>query len=237
LTVTGYADKYLPLPTGTRALSGLPESENWQFDSQRSMVFSSGAPAAGKQYQVQVAEPAPTVATLRQSPALPPQDPMMQQWGRYPSYSAQLPITVVNKVNQLTAGQPTPYDRVKAIRDYFSPANGFSYSTSTQLGDTGSELADFALEKKQGYCQQYAAAMAIMLRVAGVPSRVVIGFTRHTPKTNGYWSIQNTDAHAWVEAYFDSLGWIPFDPTPPDPTAPGRMARFPPHYPPYLPGP
>jgi transglutaminase-like putative cysteine protease len=232
LEITGYADKYLPIPAGTYWLTGLTRSEDWQFDDSRSMVFSTAAQASGKRYDVEVAQLAPPVATLQQSLA---DDPAMQRWVEIPSYSSRFPPSIRNKVQQLTEGKSTPYDKVKAIRDYFSRANGFKYTTATQVGDTGSELADFVLEKKQGFCQQYAAAMAIMLRLAGVPSRVVIGFTRHTQQTDGYWSIQNTDAHAWVEAFFDSLGWIPFDPTPPDPTTPGRMAGFPPADPPYTP--
>jgi transglutaminase-like putative cysteine protease len=231
--VTGYEDKYLPMPTGTYSVGDLPGGENWQYDEQRSMIFSTVGESTGKQYQVQVAEPTPTVATLEQSQAVAPDGPEMQAWGALPSFSSRFPRSVQNKVNQLIDGKQTPYDRAKAIRDWFSPDHGFIYTTSTQVGDTGSELADFVLEKKQGYCQQYAAAMAVMLRMAGVPARVVLGFTRHGTQRGGYWAVQNTDAHAWVEALFPGLGWIPFDPTPPDPTAPGRIAGSPPWDPPY----
>jgi len=231
--VTGYADRYLPIPAGTHGISGVPTGENWQYDDRRSMVFSTVGQSTGKKYDVRVAEPAPTVATLQKSGAVPADDQLMREWGGVPSYSPRFPPSVGRKVQDLITGRPTPYDRAKAIRDYFSPDNGFTYSTSTLVGDTGSELADFLLEKKQGYCQQYAASMAIMLRIAGLPARVVLGFTRHERQLNGFWSIRNTDAHAWVEAYFAGLGWIPFDPTPPDPTTPGRMAGSPPWDPPY----
>jgi transglutaminase-like putative cysteine protease len=232
--VTGYSDKYLPIPSGTLEISGVPRDENWLYDDQRAMVFSTAGVSSGKKYQVQVAEPAPTVATLEQSEQLGLDSPAMQEAGTVPAYSPRFPVSVRNKVEDLIKGKETPYDKAKAIRDYFSPSNGFSYSVSTAVGDTGSELADFVLQKKQGYCQQYAASMAIMLRIAHVPARVVLGFTRHSPPVgDGYWPIYNTDAHAWVEAYFDALGWIPFDPTPPDPTAPGRMAGFGSWDPPY----
>ena len=55
--------------------------------------------------------------------------------------------------------------------------------------------------------------MGIMLRVAGVPSRVVLGYT-HDPARNGSFLVNSTDAHAWVEAFLPGAGWIPFDPTP-----------------------
>jgi transglutaminase-like putative cysteine protease len=219
--VTQYSDRYLPIPEGTYHISGLPQGENWQYDEDRAMIFGTVAQSTNRTYRIDAADPRPTVETLRLSG--PADEQTMAKWGQVPrNFSGK----VAEKVRELTAGKPTPYDKAKAIRDYFSPDNGFTYSTSTLVGNSGSELADFVLEKKQGYCQQYAAAMAIMLRQAGVPARVVIGFTRHTAAKNGVWSILNTDAHAWVEAYFTGLGWIPFDPTPPDPTTPGRMAGF-----------
>jgi hypothetical protein len=53
-----------------------------------------------------------------------------------------------------------------------------------------------------------------MLRVAGVPSRVVLGYMHPAPNANGDFTVMSNDAHAWVEAYFHGTGWIPFDPTP-----------------------
>ena len=66
-----------------------------------------------------------------------------------------------------------------------------------------------------GYCQHYAGAMALMLRMAGIPARVATGFT-----PGGYssrkkaWIVRDTDAHAWVEVWFDQYGWVTIDPTP-----------------------
>jgi transglutaminase-like putative cysteine protease len=226
IKISGYDDKYLPIPTGTRRIDGIPEGENWQYDDKLAMVFSTVGQSVGKSYEVEAVDPAPTVTTLDGSVPVPPDDAVMREDGGVPR---NFPATVRRKVEELTANARTPYQKVRAIRDYFTVDNGFSYSVQTMAGDTGSDLSDFVLEKKQGYCQQYAAAMAIMLRVAGVPARVVIGFTRHGEPKDGHWSIQNSDAHAWVEAYFTGLGWIPWDPTPPDNSAPGRITGFAPY--------
>jgi transglutaminase-like putative cysteine protease len=223
IKISEYNDKYLPIPTGTNEISGLQPGENWQYDDQRSMVFSSIGQSPGKNYELGVAEPVPTVTTLQLSQPVPRESAIMRDFGDVPR---NFPVAVSRKVQELTAGARGPYDRARAIRQYFSIENGFSYSVSTLAGDTGSDLADFVLEKKQGYCQQYAAAMAIMLREAGIPARVVLGFTRHGPAKDGHWSILNTDAHAWVESYFTGLGWIPWDPTPPDASTPGRITGF-----------
>lgn len=78
-------------------------------------------------------------------------------------------------------------------------------------------LAHFLFEKRAGHCEYFASAMAVMLRSRGVPSRVVTGFQ------GGVWNphsqrlvLRTSDAHAWVEAWFDGLGWVTFDPTPAD---------------------
>ena len=56
--------------------------------------------------------------------------------------------------------------------------------------------------------------MAVMLRLANVPSRVVLGYAHAVPNVSGQFAVSTFDAHAWVEAYFAGIGWVPFDPTP-----------------------
>ena len=68
-----------------------------------------------------------------------------------------------------------------------------------RTGDSGSALVDF-LKNKQGFCQQYAAAMGVMLRVAGIPSRVVLGYEHSPCHPDGNFTVTTTDAHSWVEA-------------------------------------
>ncbi len=70
------------------------------------------------------------------------------------------------------------------------------------------------LTTKRGYCELYASAMAYLVRAAGIPSRVAIGFRNGHPAGDRI-SVTNHDAHAWVEVYFSGIGWVPFDPTPP----------------------
>jgi len=154
-------------------------------------------------------QPSPTVAELTAAPD--EVRPELQDMVQLP---ANMPTYVVNLVTQLTAGLNSPYAKARAISDYFtSKANGFTYSLSTKTGDSGSELVDF-LQHKQGFCQQYAAAMGVMLRLAGVPARIVLGYTHPNPDKNASFVVTTNDAHSWVEAYFEGIGWVPFDPTP-----------------------
>ena len=74
-------------------------------------------------------------------------------------------------------------------------------------------LAHFVAEGKRGYCQHFAGAMALMLRMLGIPARVAAGFTSGNYEDGG-WTVTDHNAHAWVEVWFPGFGWLPFDPTP-----------------------
>ncbi|HEY0639188.1 MAG TPA: DUF3488 and transglutaminase-like domain-containing protein, partial [Pseudonocardiaceae bacterium] len=121
---------------------------------------------------------------------------------------------VVQLAQQLTQGRDNRFDKTLAINNFFTAANsGFSYELRTQAGGSDDALVDFLFNGKAGYCEQYASSMGVLLRAAGIPARVVIGYTA------GYESgdarvITTEDAHAWVEVYFGGIGWMVFDPTP-----------------------
>ena len=73
---------------------------------------------------------------------------------------------------------------------------------------------NFLTKGKSGFCVQYAYAMTVLTRLLGIPARFVVGYTGGTRLKNGSYVVKNTDAHAWTEVYFPSLGWIRFEPTP-----------------------
>jgi hypothetical protein len=120
---------------------------------------------------------------------------------------------------RLAAKARTPYAFVMSVRNWLSQAHGFSYTQNPPRHQF--PLASFLFSDKQGYCQQFSGAMALLLRMGGIPARVAAGFTPGTyePKS-GLWTITDIDAHAWVEAWFPTYGWVRFDPTPA--TAPAR---------------
>ena len=80
-------------------------------------------------------------------------------------------------------------------------------------GTSGDPLVDF-LTNKQGFCEQYASAMAAMIRIAEVPARVAVGFTMGHRQADGSYRVTTDDAHAWPEAWFSGVGWVRFEPTP-----------------------
>jgi len=128
------------------------------------------------------------------------------------------PIEVTSAVRTLTEGivadESSDYGKAAALQAFFRDASEhFTYSESTLTGDTPDALQDF-LYQRVGFCQQYATAMAAMLRVAGVPSRVAVGFTPGTKTADGSYLVTTEQAHAWPEAWIDGVGWLRFEPTP-----------------------
>ncbi len=105
----------------------------------------------------------------------------------------------------------TPYAFVAAVERYLG--NGFTYNENPPARPY--PLESFLFDTKQGYCQQFSGAMAMLLRMGGIPARVASGFTSGTyDSTTHRWIVTDTDAHAWVEAWFPRYGWVRFDPTP-----------------------
>jgi transglutaminase-like putative cysteine protease len=110
-----------------------------------------------------------------------------------------------------TADAETPYDAVKAIETRLQE----EYDYAERVPTRPLPLQGFLFEERRGYCQQFSGAMALMLRMVGVPARVAAGFSpgSYNRDTKEY-RVRDLDAHSWVEVYFTGIGWVPFDPTP-----------------------
>jgi transglutaminase-like putative cysteine protease len=124
--------------------------------------------------------------------------------------------------HRLASASATPYEYVLAVERYL--AHGYTYTENTPR--TRYPLLTFLFNTKAGYCQHFAGAMALLLRMGGVPARVSAGFTTgsYDPARRRY-TVTDLDAHAWVEAWFPHYGWVTFDPTPA--AAPARGGRVP----------
>ena len=113
--------------------------------------------------------------------------------------------------SRITAGQPTTYDAVKAMEDYLQR----NYRYSERPPSTALPLDAFLFDDRIGYCQQFSGAMALMLRLEGIPARVAAGFSPGSyNRDTGEYRVRDLDAHSWVEVWFNGIGWVPFDPTP-----------------------
>lgn len=122
---------------------------------------------------------------------------------------------VVALAERVVGDAPSALEKARRIELWLGTTGGFRY-TLTQPDTRGRPpLVAFLFDAKAGHCEYFATAMAIMLRAVGVPSRNVTGFAggRYNPY-GGYYAIRQGDAHSWVEAYVEGLGWVTFDPTP-----------------------
>ncbi|MGK5684600.1 transglutaminaseTgpA domain-containing protein [Actinoplanes sp. URMC 104] len=196
----------LPVYQNTVGVDGL--ENGWFYDDNQQVVYSNRRSTKGLKYTFDYVRADPTLAQLRRAQPLSPDDPIVRLNTTHPDDP-----TVTRLVNQLVAGKRTEYDKVRALYDFFSSKNGFTYRLSTEPVVASSEIAAF-LTTKVGYCQQYAAALAWMAREAGIPARVAFGFTRGQRQNDDTYVITNRNAHAWTEVYLKGFGWIPFDATP-----------------------
>ena len=118
---------------------------------------------------------------------------------------------------RITAWYNDDYDKVKAIEEYLS--DNYSYTLEPSPVPLGRDFVDFFLfDGKKGYCTYFATAMTMMLRTIGIPARYVEGYILPPEPADGNserYIVTNQNAHAWPEVYFEGVGWIAFEPTPP----------------------
>ncbi len=114
--------------------------------------------------------------------------------------------------NELTLGIKNPYDKARAIESYLRT---FPYELDVPPPPEGSEIADYFLfELKTGYCDYYATSMIVLARAAGLPARLVIGYsTGEYDRASGAYVVRELHAPSWVEVYFAGIGWVEFEPT------------------------
>jgi len=116
---------------------------------------------------------------------------------------------------ELTQKHQTDYEKAIAIRDYLR--NTFKYKQASAPTPAGREAVDFfVFELKEGHCEYFAAAMTVMARIAKIPARVVTGFSPGNYNVlTKIFEVYEYHGHAWSQLYFEDLGWLTFDATPP----------------------
>jgi protein-glutamine gamma-glutamyltransferase len=105
------------------------------------------------------------------------------------------------------------YEKANKLLNFFENQN-LSYSLKPIGVDLNDFTDSFLLKSKNGYCVHFASAFASCARMLGIPSRIVTGFKADRKNMiNNYLLVKASDAHAWVELYFEDEGWLRFDPT------------------------
>ncbi|MBC7224034.1 MAG: hypothetical protein H5T59_07150, partial [Anaerolineae bacterium] len=124
-----------------------------------------------------------------------------------------LPEGVLAWVRETTAGQDTPYGRARALEERL---RAMAYTLDVPPPPPGRDVAAYLiLDLQRGYCDLFATAMAVAARVAGIPSRLAVGYAGGTYREDCscYW-VTEAHAHSWAELYFPNAGWVPFEATP-----------------------
>ncbi|MBK9437565.1 MAG: DUF3488 domain-containing protein [Chloracidobacterium sp.] len=152
--------------------------------------------------------------------SVPPVEHLLNDNGVYRADDAtylQLPSNLDGRISSLatsvTAGKLSRYEKATAIEKYLQST--FNYTLEQKAG--GDEpLSDFLFNVREGHCEYFATAMAVMLRTQGIATRIVNGFSGgEYNDTADVTIVRQRNAHAWVEVYFPKeAAWITFDPTP-----------------------
>lgn len=175
-------------------------------------LFQASAPIA--EYVAVYSEPIYYYDELKKIPVV-----HQENMDNYLQLPDTLPERVRNLAEEITANFSTAYDKAKAIESYFS-GNGFSYETKNVAvpGRDEDYVDQFLFDTKVGYCDNFSSAMVVMLRSVDIPARWVKGFVtgdfvEQNDDGSMLYNITNNEAHSWVEAYIDGVGWVPFEPT------------------------
>lgn len=204
LTILSLKTRWLPAPAVPTDVDIVGP---WLWDAESQTVYST---------QTETDQSPPYEVTSRR--VLPDPDALSPRNRGLPAEVASYagPLEATPEVQRLTAraveGAQGDYAKALALQTFFQDPS-FSYSLQPESGSNPDALQDF-LERRVGFCQQYSTAMAVMLRLAGIPSRVAVGFTAGRQQPDASWLITTGEAHAWPEAWIAGVGWTRFEPTP-----------------------
>ncbi|MHA6630129.1 transglutaminase TgpA family protein [Pseudonocardia sichuanensis] len=207
ITNLSFRDYWLPLYGEVLDVTGVPGDE-WLYDVGTGTGYT-GRPREEDSWHQRAVLPMPTMQELRASQGI-------EGVGLEYLDTTGVDPRVGQIASEVVGGAGPGFDRAFAIQNWFAgPGSQFTYSLQTAPGGGDDALVEFLTVGRTGYCEQFASAMAVMLRTVGVPARVAVGFTAGSDRGD-HRTITTADAHAWVEAWFPRIGWTAFDPTPLD---------------------
>ncbi len=172
------------------------------------MMIRSPRPFGSPQtYEVISLVPVPDVESLRQAGTVYP------EWvQRYLQLPPNLDPRIRRLAERITAGYDNPYDKAEALEVWLR--RNIRYNENIPAPPPGRDGVVYVLfDIRQGYCDYYASAMAVMARALGIPARVVSGYAQGEWMPDGRYYVRQRDAHTWVEIYFPGFGWVEFEPT------------------------
>ena len=180
------------------------------------LLRPKGGLEPGQRYRVRSRLINPSIEELRQAGVNYP------EWvtQRYLQLPEGLSPRVQELALQIAEGLETPYDKAAAVTGYLR--TNIEYSELIASPPLKRDILEwFLFDEKKGFCNYYATSEVILLRLVGVPARMVVGFAQGEydeeypdfGRAYATYSIRQYDAHAWPEVYFPGIGWVEFEPT------------------------
>ena len=202
-----FRSSWLPIMSST---SSVRAEGDWRYDRD-TMDFASfdeGLSTSGLAWDVVGVDLAYSAVAMDRAPS-----GLSQVDSTFTDLPRALPRSVEETAERVAGDQPTRFRQARALQDWFR--SEFTYSLEQAQPVGSNELVAFLDEDgREGYCEQFAAAMAVMARTLGIPSRVAVGFLSPEAVGPGEWQFSSHDLHAWPELYFAGSGWVRFEPTP-----------------------
>ncbi len=198
---------YLPVPYAPVDLriGGV----GWEELAGSLMILSPVQGLSGLKYTVTSREADPTRADIDNPNGQFVPGRIQAAYGNYAGPDANKLLTIARHHSQ---GALTQLQAATDLQNWLL-SSAFAYTLKPNL-PASHWLLNFLTKHRRGYCQQFAWALAVLARLVGIPSRVVVGYTGGSSVGHGIWQITTTDAHAWPELYFPGQGWLRFEPTP-----------------------
>lgn len=208
-----FDSEWLPLPFPAVAAEALGD---WRYDAEtRDVTTVDGdLTTADLDYSATRLRSTPTPRDLLE--ALSPPVSITQANTDVP-FEDGVPAWLQDLVDEVTQGARTDFEQAVAMQRWFRDPANFTYSLDREAGNGIDDLRTFLTpgpDGRVGYCEQFASAMAVMARVAGIPTRVAVGFLRPDAVGPGTWLYSAHDLHSWPEVFFAGSGWVRFEPTP-----------------------
>jgi len=166
--------------------------------------------------------PLPAGTTYSATSVTPPDDPEVLQTSgrdypdeiesRYTGVPASTSAQVGPFTDRLTEDSDSPYETAATIEQWLEANKNYSLNVSQSPEDD--VASEFIFQMDKGYCEYFATSMVVMLRSQDIPARYVVGYSTGERTGQNEYTVRGMNAHAWVEVYFEGVGWVQFDPTP-----------------------
>lgn len=216
--VLGLAGPWLPTPGTPTEL----DVDDALYDVETGAVYAPDRPR-DLRYAVTAQSDAPEPEALEDAgvPASGAAAPYLQV-PDFGASGAELQLTLLGYAQEATAGAATPYQAAVALEQAVRGSR--RVDADAPSGSSGARIVQFlggepgTWGAQVGTSEQFATAFALLARMSGLPTRLVVGFKPGTEQDDGSRLVHGRDALAWPEVYFTGHGWVPFQPTPEDNT-------------------